>query len=217
MKRFADASGSEIIPGKKFFSALGEGGTVVNIGDRFLLVAGGTAGAAEKEIAFLEGLGMEVFRLPPGLAPKCQTVVNDWKRLVYIENPHIDLFINRIPGRKILVVDYNYFQDNRQLVKEIASKTGHALVVVPQAEGALFPANFLDLGKNRILMAPKARKTIRALKKLGVFVVRASNGMGSTYPRGAGIRCTANLSPETQAQINKKRKRKSGKRPVKNA
>ncbi|MEM0360777.1 MAG: hypothetical protein QXK06_05595, partial [Candidatus Diapherotrites archaeon] len=122
-------------------------------------------------------------------------------RRVYERESHIDLFINRVPGMPLLLVDPFYFKDNKALIEEIARHTGHKIIVVPKKERHLYPANFADLGKGKILVNREARKTIRLLEKEGVKVVPTSSALTASAMAGGGPRCTINTPLQTQKRL----------------
>ncbi|MCX8189964.1 MAG: hypothetical protein N3F05_01915 [Candidatus Diapherotrites archaeon] len=184
--------------GNKFYSYLGDGGSVVNIEDKFILVSKKTALSAINEINFLKRRGMIVFEMPPGLVTD---FFRSQKAKKFKRHHHIDLFVNRIPGMKILVVDPIYYAANKRLVDEIAKVTGYKILQIPEKDRDYYPANFLDLGKGKIMMNRAARETAKLLEREGVEVVLTSVPLKGSSAIYGGLRCAVNLPKKSTQRI----------------
>jgi len=186
---------------KWYYSYLGEGGAVVNIGNRCVLVGEPTAKKAVPEIKFLEGQGVKTFILPMGFIESFKTKADNKTVQVYRKTHHIDLFINRVPGKRVLVVDPMYYGDNQELVDRIANSLGYRVLRVPENEGKFFPANFFDLGKGRILVNRGAKQTIEKLRELGVDAIPTSRTLRASAILASGARCALNLPLHSMKRV----------------
>jgi len=186
---------------KWYYSYLGEGGAVVNIGNNCVLVGEPTAKKAVPEIRFLEKQGIKVFRMPMGFIEAFKTRAKNKSVQVYRKTHHLDLLINCVPGKRILVVDQMYYADNQGLVDQITGSLGYRLLKVPEKEGKFFPANFFDLGKGRILVNRGAKQTIEKLRGLGVDAVPTTRALRASAILASGARCAINLPLHSMKRV----------------
>ncbi|MEM4598660.1 MAG: hypothetical protein QW400_03130 [Candidatus Diapherotrites archaeon] len=184
--------------GNKIYSYLGDSGGVINIEDKFLLVSKQIAFSAMNEISFLKKKGIVVFEMPPGFV---KDAFKSQKRAKLKKHTHVDLFVNRIPGMKILLVDPQYYQANKALLDNIATVTGYKIILVPEKEREFYPTNFLDLGTGKIMMNRAARETAKRLAQEGVKVVMTTAPLKGSSAMYSGLRCAVNLPGKTMQKI----------------
>jgi|GEM_PF-4351672 len=189
---------------KWYYSFLGEGGAVVNIANQCVLVSKLTARKAAPEIEFLESRGLKVFKMPAGMIEIFKVKQGNKTMPVYRKTHHIDLFINRVPGKPLLLADPEYYHENRQLIDSIAGALKYRVLVVPEKEKQFYPANFLELGENKILVNRGAKKTIRMLRENNVKVVPTTRSLKASALLGSGVRCAVNLPKHSLKRLGLK-------------
>jgi hypothetical protein len=105
---------------------------------------------------------------------------------------HIDVFVNTIPDKKVLLVDHDYNKAHASKVREAADFLGYSTVVVPAEERFVYPANFLNIGNGEIIMDKAAPKTARLLRELGVTVYTTPQELKGNGQLFGGVRCFVN-------------------------
>ena len=200
------------VEGKIVKSELGEGGRVV-VGNGIALVSDVLKDT--KELKELEKRVDKIYFLPSiklKLEMKLSPTIDMLDEDVYREHSHIDLAVGLVRGRngeKVMIVDPNYYKDNKELLKRIARETGHRIIKIAKSEAHLRPANFLVLPDGKILMN-KAPKLKRQLEKHGVDVIMMDRPLKEHIKFTAGgIRCsTAEFRTSKKLREKKYIKRK---------
>lgn len=187
---------------KRFF---GDGGRVINAGTvngkEVLLVSHSPQHASleslstqkklvSDEIEMLKKRGYIVFELP-GF---------DYKRLGRVKGSeasnrffeHLDVFINTIPQKKVMLVDPDYYSKNSIKVKQIAQAIGFKLIKIPSSEKYFYPSNFLNIGNGEIIMDKKASQTAKLLGEVGVRVYTTPSTLKGNNLMFGGARCFVN-------------------------
>ena len=117
---------------------------------------------------------------------------------IFVELSHIDTVISLVKGKdaNLMVVDPRYYEDNEDLLKEIAKDIGHKIIRIAKSEAHLLPANMVHLPDGRTLIN-KAPRLKAQLEKHGVKVIMMDRAIKNhpKYLQG-GIRCmTLDLAP----------------------
>jgi hypothetical protein len=170
----------------------GEGGLVVP-GDGFVLLSK-KAGAIAKEQ--FERQGLKVYMLPSGVKDyrvMASGRTSASRQPLFYKFAHIDMFINVIPGKKLLVVDPYYYAANKPEIDAVARETGHRVVKVAVSEAPLHPANLLHLPDGRVLIN-KAPRLARQLEKRGLesgkdYIMMDRKIIANPTFFSGGIRC----------------------------
>jgi N-dimethylarginine dimethylaminohydrolase len=105
---------------------------------------------------------------------------------------HLDVFVNSIPEKNILLVDPEYLSKNQKLLS-IAKEIGFRLITIPKEEQYYYPANFLALGNGEVIVNSKAKQTIQLLKKNGVNVFATPKGISANLTMNGGVGCFVNV------------------------
>ena len=170
---------------------LGEGGMLV-MGQGFVIVSEYLDNKSLKNLKLDQ---YRVYRLPAVNLEFLRRVVRGVQphtHRIFFEFEHIDVGINIIPGKKIIVVDPFYYEENRSEIKRIARREGHKLVVIPKSEAHLAPANFLNLPDGKVLVNKAARLNKR-LRKHGVKTIMMHRKVYKNLFLHGGIRCFTNV------------------------
>ncbi|MDD3083581.1 MAG: arginine deiminase family protein [Candidatus ainarchaeum sp.] len=179
----------------------GEGGRIINLGKikgKQTLLISNTAKEGisiikkeiKEEIEMLKRQGYNVFELPGhDFSPYGQKKPELKKRWF----DHIDVFINTIPEKKLLIVDPDYLRKNRRIIENIVSETGFRLIIIPEKEKYTYPANLLSIGNGEIIMNSDAKKTINILRNVGVKVFASPKGIKANLTMRGGIGCFVNI------------------------
>lgn len=142
-----------------------------------------------EEIELLKRQGYNVFELPGHFFSPYRK--NPELKKTWFD--HLDVFINTIPEKKLILVNPDYLQQNNKKIREILKQTKYKLLVVPEEEKLLYPANFLNMGKGEILINSDAKKTIELLRKQGVKVFASPKGIRANMTKRGGIGCFVNI------------------------
>jgi hypothetical protein len=177
---------------KKFFSKFedvdfAEGGRWVSINERSHLVS--VSLKDDPHCKDLVSSGHKLYFLNDGYRyePRVSRLVGS---KVYLSVDHPDLFVGVIG--KVMVVDYDYFRQNRDTLRQAARDNGLEIVYIPPKEADIHPANFLPLGENRILIDKSAVETSALLRARGIEVVPTTEPMEMNRSAGGGVRCIVN-------------------------
>ena len=169
-------------------NAAGEGGMSVVFGERCAMASNDLRN--EPIIGVLSANGYSLYFLKDGmqLEPNLSRVLSVD---TYMSINHIDLFAG-VAGNTLLV-DRDYYNNNWSVLKKASKEKGLELVYVPDKEANFYPANFLPLTENRIIMDVRAAETISLLRKNGVEVIPTDMPMEVNMSAGGGIRCFVNV------------------------
>ncbi|MFA5125899.1 MAG: hypothetical protein WC462_02770 [archaeon] len=105
---------------------------------------------------------------------------------------HLDVFINTIPEKKLILVNPDYYKANLGKINQAADYLKYKIITVPESEKYTYPSNFLPLGNGEILIDKGARITASILKKNGVKVYEVPQEMKGNNQIFGGIRCFIN-------------------------
>ncbi|MGI6589588.1 MAG: arginine deiminase family protein [Candidatus Iainarchaeum sp.] len=187
---------------KRFF---GDGGRIINAGKvngkEVLLVASSPQHASKRklgvqknlvneEIEMLTKRGYLVFELPGFNYKRLGRTQGSKATNRFFE--HIDVFINTIPQKKVMLVDPDYYAKHSGRITKIAQTIGFKLIKVPVEERYFYPSNFLNIGNGEIIMDKKATRTAKLLEKAGVKVYTTPSTLEGNNLMFGGVRCFVN-------------------------
>lgn len=180
----------------------GEGGRVINLGKingkPSLIISRSTKEAnnlvvskeIKEEIEMLKRRGYNIFELPGH-----EFSTYGQKRKANVGKTffdHLDVFVNAIPEKKILLVDPEYRKKNPD-VENIAKRIGFKLITIPTAERYSYPSNFLPIGSGEVIVNSAAKKTIALLKKEGVKVYATPKEIKANLTMRGSVGCFVNI------------------------
>ncbi|NYZ79760.1 hypothetical protein H0N95_00745 [Candidatus Micrarchaeota archaeon] len=175
---------------QRVISRAGEGGKIVD-GGKFAIASGDMT---EKEIQQVEKeTGKKVYKIPTAIEPVELKLWPKQTIATYLaEMLHVDMYVNVIPQRNIMLVEDAYLRQNKKQIEAIAKKEGLKIVATDPKEFRMRPTNFLRLPDGKMLFN-KAPKTIEKLKKAGVkdedFIVNERKVEFNPEYGGGSIRC----------------------------
>lgn len=106
--------------------------------------------------------------------------------------PHVDLSLNVIPGKRVVLLDQDIVKLNPSL-SDFLRQRQYQMVLTPKSEERWAPANFMHLGKNQIMVNAAAKETIRLLRKQGVEVVESAVPIKHNLGLDGSLRCFSQL------------------------
>jgi len=169
------------------YQQLGEGGMSVDLPGKIILAAKNLAG--DSQVQRLTQQGYKFVFLNDGyvLKPNLSRML---KTRAYVSWNHVDTFVGATG--KVMLVDHEFFANNRSELRQAAKQSGLEIVFIPEAETHLYPANFLPLGENTVLMDKQAKQTIQLLTQHGVKVIPTKVTLSANRESGGGVRCILN-------------------------
>jgi hypothetical protein len=168
-------------------SWLGEGGKAISLPNRSILANKRLEGLSQ--VKKLQQEGYRFYFVEDGEA-YCPPMSAMLKTPVFERHDHVDLFAGCTGN--VLLVDRNFFEQNRLIFGKIARETNLQIVFVPRAEETLCPANFLVLEPGKILMDRDAKETIALMREKGVEVIPTAVSMRANRQAGGNVRCIVN-------------------------
>lgn len=166
---------------------LGEGGAIVPINENATLISRRLQNNAL--LGQLESTGHKFYFLKDGFKYE-PNISRLFSLRTYLSHDHVDLFVG-IAG-KVMLADQGYFAINSPVLRQAVQQNGLQIVFVPGSESTFYPANFLVLEENRIMMDKRAVQTISLLRRSGVEVIPTNVALRANMGAGGGIRCFTN-------------------------
>jgi hypothetical protein len=110
---------------------------------------------------------------------------------VFMTNDHVDLFAGVVGN--VMLLDESYYTGlNKTILRQAARENRLKIVFIPPEEARFYPANFLKLGDNKILMEMRAERTMALLRENGIDVVPTETSLNANLRTGGGVRCFTN-------------------------
>lgn len=119
-----------------------------------------------------------------------QTFSELLKTKVFVSHRHIDLFAGTIGN--ILLVNPDFYLKNKEAIAMAAREAKLRVLFVPEKEKELYPANFLPLEENTVMVDRDAKQTIRLLEENKVKVIPTIVSLKANRKLGGNIRCFTN-------------------------
>ncbi|MCM8765415.1 MAG: arginine deiminase-related protein [Candidatus Omnitrophica bacterium] len=112
---------------------------------------------------------------------------------------HLDFFLGIFEEGKIILVDPDYYKENKAAVDEIAEGEGYKIVLIPEEEKKLRPGNFLSLPNGKVLMINAPKTYAEIARVIGQDKVKQSiklldSSLEANLKLGGGIRCMTTLT-----------------------
>ncbi|MDD4251145.1 MAG: hypothetical protein PHX27_03070 [Candidatus ainarchaeum sp.] len=182
----------------------GEGGRVIDLGTlkgkKSIIVSNTVKESGNpriekeirEEISMLKRQGYNVFELPGhDFSPHGRTGNPQLKKAWF---DHLDVFVNSIPEKKVLLVDPDYLKKNYSNITGISKATGFKIIKIPQKEKYSYPANFLNIGNGEVIVNSDAKQTINLLKNTGVKVFVSPRAIRENLTMRGSIGCFVNVN-----------------------
>ncbi len=202
-KMHAEDRRKELNPRHRHF---GEGGRVIKAGKikgkEVLLVSDSILGLKGRhdpkidkllkgEADMLRRQGFEVFELP-GYWFRAEGIrKGENAEREFFE--HLDVFINTIPEKKVLLVDPEYMETNSNKIRQLNKFLKYKIIEVPKEERFHYPSNILKLGNGEVIVNSAAKKTIALLKKADVKVFATPKEIKYNLEFRGGVGCFVNI------------------------
>ncbi len=181
--------GKRYKPSKALFApdAFGEGGQVVPIGEKQMVASSALRNSLT--VKKLSAQGVSFFFVKDGWQEMHNLSKLAGKK-VFRNIDHPDLFVGR--AGNVMLVDEAFLKENHGILSLAAKQSGAKIIQVPKEESSIYPANFLVLGENRVMVDKDAKKTIELLRHHGVEVVPTPVSLRANRAAGGGVRCFVN-------------------------
>lgn len=170
-------------------SFFGEGGSMVPVAPKGFAIAAEINQDPRTEV--YEGKGYQFQTMPRGaMYDLAASALLDTR--VYTITNHVDLLIGALPERKIVAIDPYYYKNRRLSVDLLVNNFDLTPIFVPETEADRHPANFLPLGRGRVLVDSGAPEFIQMLSEAGATVI--PTGVPLDYLMGlkGALRCLFN-------------------------
>ncbi len=180
--------GRRVIRGGENANTAGEGGMVVPINERTAVVSESLR--QNPTIAGLAGRGHRFYFMKNGLQFHAN-LSRVFSMEIYGTMDHVDLFVGVAGG--VMLVEGSYFTgQNKTVLRQATRENGLRMLFVPPGEEIMYPANFLVLEQNRILMNRNAERTIALMRGNGVEVIPTDVAIKANLRAGGSIHCFVN-------------------------
>jgi len=173
--------------GSNMFDAFGEGGQVVLVGERHMIASENLRSSHTVRKLASEGI---VFHFVKDGWQEIHNLSKIVGKPIFRNIDHPDLFVGRAGG--VLLVDPLFFKENSGILSSVSRQLGTKILTVPIEEASIYPANFLVLGENTIMIDKDAKRTIELLKQNGVNVIPTPVSLRANRASGGGVRCFVN-------------------------
>ncbi len=173
--------------GKNFENEAGEGGKIMPVSENAFIV--NKILKENETIKRLQQQGVKFYFVNSGEFLS-QSLSKAYGKKIFTMHDHVDLFVG-VTGR-VMLVDYDFYRQNRNVLKQAARDNGLKIVYVPQEEAELQPANFLPLEPGKILMEKRAKKTMQFMREAGLEVIPTAVDLRANRFSGGGVRCFIN-------------------------
>ncbi len=165
----------------------GEGGQVVQVGEKQMIVSANLRNSPT--VKRLASEGMMFYFVKDGWQ-EMHNLSKMVGKKVFRNIDHPDLFVGR--AGKIMLVDEFFLRENQGAISAAAKQAGAKIITVPKEEASIYPANFLVLGENTVMVDKEAKRTIELLKSNGVTVIPTPVALRANRAAGGGVRCFVN-------------------------
>lgn len=143
--------------------------------------------------------------IAPGLKERIKQDLEGKLKIYELPTPvgehflHIDFFLGIFEEGKVILVDPDYYKENKTQIDKIAKEQEYKVVLVPVEEKELYPSNFLSLPNGEIVMVNAPQTYAEITKVIGQdkavqYIKLLDSSLTTNLKLGGGIRCMTTLT-----------------------